>query len=64
MEPSYDHLGATLFHLLLPMGKGWLFGKRGRGKELQLKNTLMAIGSQGKYSRKFDGLKMITTVPI
>ena len=41
------------------MGKGWLFGKPSQRGEQQLKNTLMAIGSQGKKWRQFDELKMI-----
>jgi hypothetical protein len=48
LEALLDHLWATLFHLLLRMGKGWLFGKLSRGREYQLKNTLIEIGSQGK----------------
>ena len=48
LEASLDHLWATLFHHLLPMGKGWLFGKLSRGGEQQLRNTLITIGSQGK----------------
>jgi len=35
------------------MGKGWLFGKLGRGGEQQLKNTPMEINSQGKKSAEF-----------
>jgi len=63
LEPLLDHLGATLFHRLLQMGKGWLFGKLSRGGEQQLKNTLIAIGSQGIFPRQIDDPKMIEYVP-
>jgi len=53
LEASLDHLWATLFHLLLQMGKGWLFGKLSHGKQ-QPQNTLMEIVSQGKNWIQFD----------
>jgi len=46
------------------MGKGWLFGKLGRGGEQQLKNTPMEISSQGKNWLNLDDLKMPGIVPI
>jgi len=62
LEPSFDHLWETLFHRLLQMGKGWLFGKPSQRGEQQLKNTLMAIGSQGNNWGQFDDTKMIEIV--
>jgi len=39
------------------MRKGWLFGKLSHGKEPQLKNTLMGMGSQGKFAHNLEAPK-------
>jgi hypothetical protein len=43
LEPSLDHLGATLFHHFLPMAKGYVVWKTESWRKTAIRNTLMTI---------------------